>query len=103
MYGSGTFYPYAENQDYGLTGSPSVANESLGVASFENSKITAYSFAYQFDGEEKGRALYLLANDVDPTETSEQTNFEVVDAGFGKPEDFDGKDLQVNSRWSPVE
>ncbi|WP_371391192.1 S8 family serine peptidase [Sporosarcina sp. OR05] len=92
LYGSGTFYPYAENQDYGLTGSPSVTHESLGVASLENSKVTAYSFAYHVDGEAGGRAIYLLANDVDPS-LLETTTFEVVEAGLGQPEDFEGKDF----------
>ncbi|MGB3261049.1 S8 family serine peptidase, partial [Paenisporosarcina sp.] len=32
MFGSGTWYPYADNQDYGLTGSPSVSEDSFGVA-----------------------------------------------------------------------
>lgn len=93
LYGDGTFYPYAENPDYGLVGSPSVSNESLGVASFENSKITAYSFAYKFDEEVQGRSLYLLANDVDPTKLAKKS-FEVVDAGFGKPDDFAGKNMK---------
>src|SRR5690606_4684505 len=65
MYGSGTWYPYADNQDYGLTGSPSVSEDSFGVASFENDVITAASFTYAFDGQESGRALLLLANDQD--------------------------------------
>lgn len=92
MFGSGTFYPYAENQDYGLTGSPSVANESLGVASFENSKITAYGFSYQIGEEQKRQALYLLANDADPTKQA-QTEFEIVYAGMGDVADFNGKDF----------
>jgi lactocepin len=35
MFGSGYWYPYAENQDYGLTGSPSVSEDSFGVASLK--------------------------------------------------------------------
>lgn len=92
MFGSGFFYPYAENQDYGLTGSPSVSYDSFGVASFENDVITALSFGYQFGGAEAGRALYLLANDKDPRDLPEE-NYEVVDAGLGLPADFEGKDF----------
>lgn len=92
MYGSGFFYPYAENQDYGLTGSPSVTHESFGVASIENSKITAYSYTYNVGEEELGRAIYLLANDVDPLK-GEKSTFEVVDVGLGNPSEFAGKDL----------
>ncbi|WP_419961111.1 S8 family serine peptidase [Psychrobacillus sp. BM2] len=93
LFGDGYFYPYAENQDYGLTGSPSVSKESLGVASFENSTLTAYSYAYQIDGVEAGRALYLLANNADPLKKL-SGKVGVIDAGLGKPEDFAGKDFK---------
>lgn len=93
MYGSGYYYPYAENQDYALTGTPSVTKESLGVASFDNSKITAYSYTYNVNEVALGRAIYLMANDVDPLK-GEKTSFEVVDAGLGYPEDFEGKDFE---------
>lgn len=92
MYGSGTFYPYAENQDYGVTGSPGISQDSISVASFENSMITAYSFDYQFDGEKAGGALYLAANDADPRSVLSGA-VEVVDAGLGYPDDFVGKDF----------
>ena len=91
MFGSGYFYPYAENQDYALTGSPSVAVDSFGVASFENDIITAMSFGFDIgSGEERG--LYLLANDKDPRDLPE-ASYEVMDAGFGTPADFAGKDF----------
>ncbi|SDM36787.1 Ig-like domain (group 2) [Psychrobacillus sp. OK028] len=93
MYGSGYFYPYAENQDYGLTGSPSVSNESLGVASFENSVITAYSFSYKVNDVLTGSALYLLANSADPLKLN-QKEYLLEDAGFGNPSDFAGKDFK---------
>ncbi len=92
FYGNGYFYPYAENQDYGLTGSPSVSHHSLGVASFENKTITAYSFSYQIDGTDAGDALYLLANDQDPIKTYTGP-MELVDAGLGGADDFAGKDV----------
>ncbi len=92
MFGSGSWYPYAENQDYGLTGSPSVSEDSFGVASFENSIITASSFTYEFDGEEAGRALFLLANDAEPNDLPLE-EYPVEFAGLGKVSDFEGKDL----------
>lgn len=92
MLGSGYFYPYAENQDYGLTGSPSVSFDSFGVASFENDFITAMSFAYQADGADAGRAMYLLANDKDPRDLP-AASYEVASAGFGTTTDFEGKDF----------
>ena len=92
MYGSGTWYPYADNQDYGLTGSPSVSEDSFGVASFENNMITASSFKYEFDGAEAGRSLFLLANDQDPADLPEDS-YEIEFAGFGTVADYSGKDL----------
>jgi len=92
MFGSGTWYPYADNQDYGLTGSPSVSEDSFGVASFENSTITASSFTYEFDGTEAGRALFLLANDQEPNDLP-LDKYPVEFAGFGTVADFAGKDL----------
>lgn len=91
-YGNGYFYPYAENQDYGLTGSPSVAHHSLGVASLENTTITAYSFSYHIDGEKAGEALYLLANDQNPIKKFTGP-VELVDGGLGGAGDFAGKDV----------
>ena len=92
MFGSGTWYPYASNQDYGLTGSPSVSEDSFGVASYENDSITASSFQYAFDGAESGQAMFLLANDKDPAALPADS-YEVVEAGLGTPEDFAGKDV----------
>lgn len=93
LYGDGYFYPYAENQDYGLTGAPSVSYDSLGVASLENSMLTAYSYVYQIEGGETGRALYLLANNADPLEKL-SGQVDVLDAGLGAPEEFEGKDFE---------
>lgn len=92
MFGSGTWYPYAENQDYGLTGSPSVSEDSFGVASFENNFITASSFTYEFDGADAGQALFLLANDANPSELPLE-EYPIEFAGFGTAADFEGKDL----------
>jgi len=91
MFGSGYYYPYAENQDYALTGSPSVSEDSFGVASFENDTITASSYKYEFNGVDAGRSLFLLANDQDPNDLPEE-EYEIQLAGLGKPADFEGKD-----------
>lgn len=91
LFGSGYANPSTANQDYGLTGSPSVSEDSFGVASFENDVVTAFSFGYSVDGAAK-RGMYLLANDADPRDLP-NASYEVVDAGFGTPADFAGKDL----------
>lgn len=93
LYGDGYFYPYAENQDYGLTGAPSVSYDSLGVASLENSMLTAYSFTIDLEGEDGGRALYLLANNADPLNVFNGP-IEIVDAGFGTVEEFKDKNFE---------
>ncbi|WAA12133.1 S8 family serine peptidase [Fervidibacillus halotolerans] len=91
MYGDGYFYPYASNPDYGLVGSPSVANESLSVASFENDMITTNKLEYAIADEESGSAPFLNAND---KELTVGESIELVYAGLGKPEDFEGKDFE---------
>ncbi|WAA09698.1 S8 family serine peptidase [Fervidibacillus albus] len=91
MYGDGYFYPYASNPDYGLVGSPSVANESLSVASFENDTITTSKLEYAIADEESGSAPFLNANDMELTLGE---SIELVYAGLGKPEDFEGKDFE---------
>ncbi|MEK5071551.1 S8 family serine peptidase [Sporosarcina sp. FSL K6-1508] len=93
LYGNGSFYNHVEDQDYGLTGSPSVSYESLGVASFENSMITAYSFAYSLNGKEAGRSLYMLSSDADPAKQGGK-EIEIMDAGLGNVSDFAGKDFK---------
>lgn len=92
MFGSGAFYPMADNQDYGLTGSPSVSEDSFGVASFENSYVTASSFTYEVDGTPTGRAMFLLANDAEPNDLPLE-EYPIEFAGFGSAADFAGKDL----------
>lgn len=97
--GSGFLAPFAENQDYGLIGTPGTAIDSLGVASFENSVITTDSFVYQAAGAEAARALYLLANEVEP-ESLPADSYAVVEAGLGQPADFEGKD--VNGKFALI-
>ncbi|WKA54031.1 S8 family serine peptidase [Planococcus shixiaomingii] len=92
MLGAGFAPPLAANQDYGLTGSPSVAYDSFGVASFENTMITAKSFLKKVNGADAGRSIYFMSNKVDPAELPEDA-YAVVDAGLGKPEEFEGKDF----------
>lgn len=99
LFGSDYYYPYAENQDYGLTGSPSTAIDSFGVASFENDIITAKSFNYQVDGTQTGSGIYMLANDADPQDLP-NASYEVVDAGLGKPADF--KDKKMAGKFALV-
>ncbi|EIM07144.1 putative lactocepin [Planococcus antarcticus DSM 14505] len=95
--GSGFLAPFAENQDYGLIGTPGLAVDSLGVASFENDVITADSFIYKLNNVKAGRALYMPANNVKPVPNE---SYQIVDAGQGRPQDFTGKD--VNGKFALI-
>ncbi|MBM7608298.1 lactocepin [Lysinibacillus composti] len=92
MYGSGYRYPYAENQDYGVTGTPNVSKNSMGVASFENSTVTSYGFSIHIDDVPSGEALYLLANEANPMDLY-SGEVEVLDAEYGAIDEFSGKDF----------
>ncbi|MEN2767338.1 S8 family serine peptidase [Ornithinibacillus xuwenensis] len=91
MFGDGFFYPYASNPDYGVTGSPGIAYDSLQVASFENSYLTVDALEYSIDGGESGIAGFMSASQTPPTAG---TSFELVESGLGHPEDFEGKDYE---------
>ncbi|MBM7540292.1 S8 family serine peptidase [Amphibacillus cookii] len=54
-------YPLATNPDIGLTGSPSVSYDSIGVASIENTFIEMEGFSWSSDQEE-GTAAFLASN-----------------------------------------
>jgi lactocepin len=85
---------FASNPDYGVSGSPGVSYDSIQVASYENSFIDADALQYDINnGEEQGTAAFLSAGKSHPNEYVQKT-FEVVDAGLGRPEDFEGKDFK---------
>ena len=90
MFGDGFFYPYASNPDYGVVGSPGVSYYSLQVASAENTYIVAEDAEYAIDGE-GGNLAFLSASQAQP-QVGE--TYELVYAGLGYPEDFEGKDLE---------
>lgn len=91
MYGSGFDFNDTSDPDYGLTGSPSVSEGSLGVASFENTEIAAMGFNYKADGEQAGQAMFLLANGVEP---AKGVDYDVVYAGFGTAADYENLDVE---------
>ena len=81
------------NQDYGVTGHPSISSSSLGVASLENDNLTSYGFDYYIDGEKAGTGLYLLANNADPIDVlkgRQQLSF----GGFGTEPEFNKDDVK---------
>ncbi|MEH7236455.1 S8 family serine peptidase, partial [Bacillus sp. JJ1562] len=91
--GNGWSYPWpsASNPDVGVIGSPGISFDSLQVASIENNYMDMDAVSYQFS-DKAGLAPYLSASTVHP-KSLEQNSFELVDAGLGGPDDFNGKDL----------
>ncbi|MEH7178047.1 S8 family serine peptidase [Neobacillus vireti] len=90
-YGSGYFHPYASNPDYGVVGSPGVSYDSISVASFENTTLTVDAANVSIGDGEAKQVMFLSAGQTAPTVG---TNFELVHAGIGAPEDFAGKDME---------
>lgn len=99
MFGDGFFYPYASNPDYGVSGSPGVAYDSLQVASFENSFMNVDALEYTIDGEQD-TAAFLSASQTHPNDLDEK-EFEVVAAGLGLPEDFEN--VEVEGKYALVQ
>ncbi|OCA88397.1 hypothetical protein A8F94_24605 [Bacillus sp. FJAT-27225] len=90
-FGEGYFYPYASNPDYGVVGSPSVSNDSISVASYENTRMDVDAADVSIDGGEAEKVMFLSAGQTAPTVG---TNFELVYGGLGQPADLKGKDLK---------
>ncbi|MGE6256762.1 Ig-like domain-containing protein [Heyndrickxia sporothermodurans] len=84
--------PYASNPDIGVVGSPSITNESISVASIENTNMNVDGMTYTVDGEGEETLGFLSAGSTHPNDV-EQKKFEVLTAGKGAPEEFEGKDF----------
>lgn len=84
--------PFASNPDIGVVGSPSVSNESISVASLENTHMNVDGLTYTIDGDGKGSLGFLSAGKTHPNDV-EQKSFEILAAGLGKPEEFEGQDF----------
>ncbi|MGN7297126.1 S8 family serine peptidase [Ferdinandcohnia sp. SAFN-114] len=98
LFADGYFYPYASNPDYGVVGSPSVSFDSISVASFENTFLTTDQATAKI-GEGDAEPVAFLSAGQTPPEVG--TSFELVHAGIGAPEDFEGKD--VNGKFALIQ
>lgn len=87
-------YPkkYDSVVDIGTVGAPGLAKDSIQVASFENSKRVTYALNANVDGKLE-KIAYVLS-DFDPI--SLKGEYEVVDCGLGKDEDF--KEVDVSGK-----
>lgn len=92
FFANGFYYPMASNPDYGVSGSPGVSYDSMQVASFENTTMEVDALDYTIDGEE-GTAPFLSAGKTHPDDYVKKS-FDVIEAGLGSPEDFEGKDVK---------
>lgn len=92
LFADGFYYPMASNPDYGVSGSPGLAYDSMQVASFENTNIEVEAVDYTID-DEAGSAPFLSAGNTEPSDYV-QTEFDVVEAGLGLPEDFADKEVK---------
>jgi lactocepin len=94
LFGNGQYtspVTFASNPDYGVVGAPSVTNESISVASFENSTLVADGLKYTIDGVTKSKG-FTSAGQTHPNSIAQKT-FDVLAAGLGGPNDFAGKDF----------
>src|SRR5699024_5899022 len=98
LLGDGFYYPLVSNPDYGVSGSPGVAYESMQVASFENSTMEVDAVEYTID-DVSDTASFLSAGKTDSSDYV-QTSFELVEAGLGLPEDFD--DIDVKGKYALI-
>ena len=92
-FGYGNGHPLADNPDYGTLGTPSVAKDSLSVASI-NTTIER-SNAIEINGEAKkikSSSVY-SGNGSSFVVDGKEGSFDLINAGIGKVEDFQGKNF----------
>ncbi|MEH7304911.1 Ig-like domain-containing protein [Neobacillus drentensis] len=86
--GNGTWNPFASNPDIGLVGDPSVATNSISVASIENDKIVLDQMAIKV-GSETLPIAYKTQESPKPKDVFGTTNeMDVVYAGDGGPYNY---------------
>ncbi|MDY2631209.1 MAG: S8 family serine peptidase [Clostridium sp.] len=79
--------------DVGVLGSPAAARDAIQVASSENSVVTLPAFTAIINNTES--VVGYTQTDVDPIDVfKENEELTLVDANLGKPEDFNGKNVQ---------
>ena len=85
-FGNGASYPYLANPDYGVSGAPGLATDSLQVASVENNITTGYGIEFKV-GEVNHVYPYTTAG-TDILSVLKGEKLKVVDCGIGKPEEI---------------
>jgi lactocepin len=90
-FGNGHQNPYTENPDIGVSGSPGLSTNSLQVASYENQFMNMEAATFTIEGT-PSKFAFNSASSAHPVSDATRT-FQLVQAGFGLPEDFTGKDF----------
>ena len=78
-------------KDTGLVGAPGTAKDALTVANYHNSKMPLPTITFNLEGEAI-KVPFMLSEDESVLKVD--TDFEMVDCGLGKEEDFKDKDLE---------
>ncbi|UCZ52974.1 S8 family serine peptidase [Bacillus shivajii] len=84
--------PYASNPDIGVTGSPSVSYESIGVASSENDYMAMDALVANSSSYPEELLPFLVSGTTDPITLDGE--LEVVYAGLGYEEEYEGLDVE---------
>ena len=82
VFGSGWDNPYDKNPDIGVVGSPGLSNDSIQVASIENTHVVAEVLKYSL-GENAVEAPYTNAGPISMYETFKGQQPEYIDCGLG--------------------
>ncbi|MBO1264065.1 S8 family serine peptidase [Proteiniclasticum sp. SCR006] len=90
-FGNGWDLPYDSNPDIGVVGAPGIANESIQVASIENTVISALALEFIYDGDTVF-APYTSSGPKDPKDVF-SGEMEYLYAGLGAPDEFVGQDF----------
>ncbi|WP_051986327.1 S8 family serine peptidase [Clostridium amazonitimonense] len=83
--------PYRDStmKDISVVGSPALAKDAFMVANYQNQKVTAYSATFNLESEEINGTF-----STHQVSFEEKKDYEIINCGFGKPEDFEGKNLK---------
>lgn len=94
-FGSGHSKPLAENPDYGLVGNPSTAEGAISVASVDNTVVTEEVMEVRGleDNAELSNGKFTFAKADSKADFEKGKEYEYVNAGQGREEDFNGLDL----------
>lgn len=85
---------YSSMKDIGASGSPGVAKDTIQVANFEGNKITLPVLNLMVDGSKASTFGYMESDFKFYQSLKADGEYEVLDCGTGKPEDFQGKNIK---------